>query len=340
MNLAQADQTVTPGEGARSARDPADGIWMCRTERAAGNESPAGPLDQPLTVGEKFVLTCEGATVELDPSKLSLQLPTEEKYSLRLLRIQSLNENKGVFTATSYRVGEGPLKGVVLGDGVKSVELQGIELQLRSSIDPSTNPEGKPFAPPDPLAFLWPIWLWVALGGLVLAVGLVCFMIFRRRGQRQALLAELARHGTALSPYHQFNKDLRHLAREFPVRKPEDWTPKVASQYMEELNRHFRWYLSREFTVPAFQWSDSLILKEVRKRSGQMARASRRGLLKDLRLTLQELSKGMSATEKLSVLDGQQLVDLCRKVADDLERELGASGPGRDRARGALGRRQ
>ncbi|MCM2281494.1 MAG: hypothetical protein NDI61_06570 [Bdellovibrionaceae bacterium] len=293
----------------------ADGIWMCQAQKADSQEMPVGPLEQPLTVGEKFILTCEGATVPLDSQKLTLRLPQAEKYSVRLLRVHSLNENKGVFTATSYRVGEGQVRDVVLTDGIKSVELRNIDLKLQSSIDPATNPEGKPFAPPVPLAITWPIWLWATIGGVLFLLTSICFMIIRRRTQRKALMAELERHGTALTPYHQFNKDLRQLAREFPMLKPTDWTHSIASRYIDELNRHFRWYLSRQFTVPAFQWSDQLILREIKKRH----RAIPKSIRQELRLALRELNKGMGARETLSALDGQQLVELCRKVADDVE---------------------
>ncbi len=299
----------------QTADQAADGVWVCRTEAISEDGRAAGPLEKPLTVGEKFLLTCEGATVPLDAGKVTLRLPREEKYSLRLLRVQSLDENRGVFTATSYRVGEGPIKGVALTDGTRSIELQGVALRLESSIDAQENPEGKPYSPPDPVKILWPLWLWLAVVAVCLALGAVAFFLVRRRSQRRTLLAELQRHGTALSPYHQFNKDLRLLAREFPMNKPADWTSEVAARYVEELNRHFRWYLAREFTVPAFQWGDKLILNEVKKRDGRLHRS----VHKDLRLALEELNRGIKARERLSALDGQQLVELCRKVADDVD---------------------
>lgn len=320
-NAAPVDDT-----NSSTTESTASGIWICKVEALSEAGMPTGPLAQPLTVGEKFGLTCEGATVPLDVNKMTLQLPKQEKYSLRLLKVQSLDENKGVFTATSYRVGEGPVTGAILSDGARSVELSGIEFNLVTSIDPQVNPESKPYAPMEPLTILWPLWLWATVAGVGLLVCAVLVSVFRRRSQRKALLAELTRHGTALTPYHQFNKDLRLLAREFPVHKPTDWTSEVAGRFAQELNRHFRWYLAREFTVPAFQWSDTLILKEIKKHDKQLHREIRQ----ELRLALDELSKGINVRDKLSAVDGQQLVEICRKLADNVDRvRRAAKTPGR-----------
>lgn len=306
---------------AQPGADGAEAVWNCRAQVAGPDEAPGEVLREPLTVGQKFVLSCEGAplSLNLDKAALRLALPKEEKYKLKLLRVQELREDGATLTVTSYRVGKNELKNAVLTDGSRKVALSGPGFELQSVVNPQENPEGKLIPPPAPLNVNWPVWLW---GGLtaVLLTGLVVAVVRGRRSlQRKRWLAELARHGTALTPYHQFNKDLRALGRQASTFRPETWNAQAAGSYIDELNRAFRWYLAREFTVPAHEWSPSAIAAEIRKRDhGVHKRVGR-----DLNVALRELNKAMAAKEKLSYVDSQQILEICRKVADEVRRGRG-----------------
>ena len=66
------------------------------------------------------------------------------------------------------------------------------------------------------------------------------------------LTQELARHNTPLGAYPQFCKDLRALDRKYFTLASGRGNP---SQFIGELNQHFRMYLVREFLLPAHEWS-------------------------------------------------------------------------------------
>lgn len=312
-----AAQQLSPSAAQPSTPMKVDVRWVCNVQKAGVDEAPSGPLPGPMTVGEKFVVTCEGDTASLQKEKLILQLPKNEMFTLRLLRVQELTDNRCVLTVTSYKVGASTLKEVALSDGTRAIGLDGIRFELSSVVNPQENPEGKMFAPASPVALAWPMWIWLVCGAVLALLALWGLAAFRIRSQRRELLDELARHGTALTPYNQFNKDVRALGRQFPLAQTKAWTPEMATQFIEEVNRCFRWYLAREFIVPAFRWSPDAIIRELRRKHERLYQR----IEAELRLALSELSKGLAAREKISALDGQQILDLCRKVADDVQRE-------------------
>ena len=289
-----------------------DANWSCTANVPGVAGVASGPLEKPITVGEKFVLVCEGDSANLKEDQLRLELPKEQKYALKILGTQSIEANKGIFTVTSYRVGQDPLSGVVLTDGTLRVALNNITFAVQSVIDPQENPENKPYAPPTPLGLAWPSWLWISIALILAAVALAIVSSLQKAAQRRRLRHELTIHGSALSPYQQLNKEFRSISRTYPLSAKSGWTPEIADKFIVELEKSFRWFLTREFIIPAHEWRVTPIAKAIRKKD----RALSRQIDKDLRLALRELVKGRAASAKLTVLDAQQLVDLCRRVAD------------------------
>jgi hypothetical protein len=288
-----------------------DANWNCTAQKPGPAGVASGPLEQPLTVGEKFVLVCEGDSVNLKKDTLQLELPKSDPFALRILTTQSLDATKGVFTVTSYRAGESEIQGVVLTDGTLRVALNGVRFQVSSVLNPQENPEMKAFAPWEPLAMSWPQWLWLSIAVVVALIAMMIAGTLQKAAQRRRLLQELSRHGSALTPYQQLNKEFRQLARTYP---PSQWSAENAAKFIAELDRAFRWYLAREFVIPAHEWRAKAVAKEIRKKE----RALSKHIDRDLRIAFRELANARPASGKLSTIDAQQIVDLCRKVADQV----------------------
>lgn len=295
-----------------------DAKWSCQALRLDENAQAQGALSEALTVGQKFVLQCEGSPVALAKEKLRLSLPKDNPYALRILQTQSLTETSASFVATSWVVGPSRVRDVVLTDGEKRIELSGFSFEVKSVITPENNPEGKPYPPAGPLSIHLPLFIWVVLSLAVLLAAFLTIKAVRRSMQRKRLLKELGRHGTALSPFNQFAKDLRGLARKFPHAGSgaKAWSLEDSKQYLSDLNSYFRWFLARELLIPTLEFSDSRILKEFKKRYPAIFKA----VAKDLRLALGELEKALKTKEAVAGEDAQQITELCRKLAERVVR--------------------
>ncbi len=300
-------------QGGTPPDEPAvDARWTCSLNQASLDEKPIAPLNKPLTVGEKFILTCEGESVTLVEETLGLSVHKEDQYTVKILRIQQLSENKAVFTATTYKVGENDLQRAIITDGSRKVALDGIKFSVSSVIDPKENPEGKMYAPATPVALAWPLWIWITLAVIGFIVLAWVLRILQLSARRRRFLAELNSHGTHLTPYNQFNKDMRELNRHYPIAKPKDWNETVAGPFIDKLNDCFQWYLAREFAYPTMNRSPRAVLGDLKTKD----KRAHKLVAVDLRMALRELRKGLAAREKITALDAQQLMEICRKVVD------------------------
>ncbi len=299
-------------------------FWDCQVQ-GLDDKSQAVPLGSaPLTVGQKFFLHCEGASVLLEQEKVSLQMDKKEQYVLRLLETKDLNDHGASFIATSYLVGKNQPQSLFLTDGKSRVALHGLRYELRSVIDQKENPQRQPYGPIAPFALAWPMWFWFSLIFILLFIGTILFFRLRKRAQRKKLLQELARHGTAVSPYNQFNKDLRRLARQFPMKTEQKWETQTVANYLTEINQSFRWYLARELVVPALQWGPRQILRDIRRMDKHLYKNVRR----DLPIALNELRQALQSKDKATQEDCLQLTELCRKVVETIFRARSQSPKG------------
>lgn len=313
MQLAQA-QTPQQEPQQSPQSNAVDANWNC----TAHNPGPAGvavsELDRALTVGEPFVLVCEGDSVTLKADKLQIDLPKEQKYALKILKTQSVEGTKGIFTVTSYQVGDGEITGAVLTDGTLRVALNGISFKVDSVINKEENPEGKPYDPLEPLAIAWPTWIWIVLSIVLALIALFVLGILQASAQKRRLKQELARHGLALTPYQQLNKEFRQISRQYPLGNPAGWPIEQATSFLQDLDRSMRWFLAREFEVPAHEWRSPRTLKAIKKKNKKLPRS----IFENLRSTLRELDRASAAVGRLTTVDAAQLVDLCRKSADEI----------------------
>ena len=279
--------------------------WTCKPSKLDDKGNPAGDLIDQITVGAKFHLACEGPSVALKADQLALELPKAAKYQLRILKTIAISDTRGEFIATTWTTGQIKFKDPILTDGTHRVGLGSFDLNVASVIVPEKNPESKPIGPFGPIYLGWPIWIWFALGLVAAIIVGVLLESGRRVVKSRRFYRMLEKNKIALSPYNQFNKDLRKLHRQVSAGTlPEGFFP--------ELNEVFRWYLTRELSIDALKASSSTILRALKKSEFELYRR----LNHDLALALAELEKANYSRSRPTLDDAYQLIELCRKVAD------------------------
>jgi hypothetical protein len=281
-------------------------VWSCQ---AAGTE-------QPLTVGQEFSLSCSGESVPwiTDPKlgELKLDPPKDNPYALHLLKVNQLSEHDGQFTVTTYMTAEkGTVvaKGFVLTDGQHRVTLSPLELQVKSVITPEKNPERKPYGGIEPMKMVYPLWLWLAFAFLFVGLLSLFIQFFMKRRSHKQFLEELKKKSTALTPYNQFNKELRQLSRQLLSTSDSPW--------LATLRESFFMYLSREYRIPVLKWSERDVIASIEKTSV----AEFQHFEKELRLAFRELEKASRSVNKLTLQDAFQLMELCREGVEKINKE-------------------
>lgn len=280
--------------------------WQCRAD-----------APEKLTVGDIFKLSCRGDANQLVQDKLSLRRPKEVPYALKILKVDSLTENSVELTATTYVAGEEATQvtGYGITDGTNVIEFETFSLTTSTVINQQENPEGKPFPALGPMSASYPIWIWITAAVVIsIIVGFVMRVYLLAR-QRKQFLRELAERSTALAPYHQFQKDLRQITRDLPVSHVDRWNAELAEKMIDRLDLAFRWFLSREFKVPALRWSPALVHREIKKIDRKLYRQAEQPLT----IADRELRRAKKSSGKTNIHDFQQLLEIVRKSADVIQ---------------------
>ena len=306
---------------------PTNAQWTCKTSAMDETGTPAGDLGE-ITVGDKFLLTCEGPPATLKREALSLETSKEARFALRILETKALSDSRGEFIATSWVANEFTLENPVLTDGQMRVGLGDIKLKVATVIKPEQNPEGKPFPPWAPASLPLPMWVWAAAFVFVLAIAAAAAFKLMRRARRQRFLRRLESNRPALTPYNQFNKDLRRLVRGLPL-SGSGLEPQKVRGFLEELSEALRWFLARELLVDTLKNQKAgEILRSLRTQDRELYDH----LKKDMHLTLTEIDKAIGAAGggkgAPPLEDLHQIAELGRKLTDKVQRgktERGAS---------------
>jgi hypothetical protein len=280
--------------------------WKCRVE--------GKPSDEQWTVGETFVLNCEGPTVEFASTELTFQEKDKTGYELRILEVEKQTENHLILQATSYVPQAHQFKDLQIQDQGHSVaRVEPFQLPVKSVI---TNPNQKPYGPAGAVTLSYPTWLTLVLVAALLGSFIYWIFWFRRRRQMRGVIEELKQHNTALGAFNQFNKDLRVLGRKHIFGDDKHWSEQAKQRYIENLDEIFRLYLLREFYVPALDWSSGPTLRSIAKQD--KAFYPRYGA--ELSKCLKELDRAKEDVQKLQAHDCQQLTQMTKKVTQAIWR--------------------
>ena len=301
----------------------ADIHWQCQLNHLGVEKDQAAAVladTEQLTVGEQFVLTCQGPDAAgIDPAGSTLELPKDQQYALKVLKNLGMDSHKAIFVATSYLVNPKghQFPNIFLTDGKVRIALDGITFKVKSVITKENNPKNEPFPPWGPFGFAYPVWIWMGVAVLLVffsSFGIEKFFQIRRR---KKFLKLLASNPPVLSAYHQFSKDLRHLGRE--NLRPVSFDSLVAKKFVDELGAIFRWYLSRTLLFSCFDLSATQLLKQTRLRYPDLFKKVNHSLS----LALIEVERLQNRPSQIKLEDAAQLLEMVRHAAEDLQKNAG-----------------
>lgn len=291
--------------------------WSCQFQPFDTN--PSFPLDQ-WEVGRKYLLHCEGEFVEGLKAPVFLKWPDEKwKYSLKVLDLRSFDNNNVWLEVTAYKPGKFSVENIVITDGTNEIPVSLLEWNVASVLaskqqEMAQNPEEQKLKYVGPFELALPLWYWVAWGLLAfLIIGLFVHKV-RKYLERKRLIERLSRQTTALTPYNQFNKEIREHMRKYQGARRGEETKEFYNHYLENLDETFRMFLVRELLVPAMDWSSSAVLREIKLRHKNIYKYTG----PQIRRLLTEFDRAKRDRENATFEDCEQLREMSRRVADQL----------------------
>lgn len=270
------------------------------------------PPDKPITVGDPFVLICDGEIGE-SPLKANTQFifeVDESKYILHVLGVKESSQKNVKLLVTSYKPGDYKNQSLKLSDGVTTVITQGVSWKVNSILNPNEK-DPKPFMSEGPFLIHYPLWFWLALSVVVaFFIGVFGFFLYRR-SQQKRLKAELESFTTMLTPFGQFSRDMRAIARRMDHLQLD---ATEVSALVQKLNDDFRYYLIRELKIPAHKYSDAQILRAIKADHRNLYDSNR----SDIRRVLSEFHKANQDKQNIRSKDCEDLFFLSRTVAEKI----------------------
>lgn len=298
----------------------ADIRWLCQLNHPGATQDQIGtPIleNESLTVGETFLLSCQGPeSVQFDAKAGSLELPKEQQYALRVLKNLGMDGHKANFVATSYLVNPNghQFQNIFLSDGKVRIALDGIGFKVKSVITKENNPKNEPYPPWGPFGFAYPNWIWMGLSFVIILIASVLIEKLMQKLKRKKFFKILASQPPTLSAYHQFSKELRQLSRE--SLRPQNFGNENAKKFIDELKTSFRWYLSRKLQFSCFDQSSQSLMKELKEKNRPLYSKVQHSLS----LALIEIERWQQRPDKIKIEDASQLIDMVRNSAEELGR--------------------
>jgi hypothetical protein len=239
---------------------------QCKTEIP----SLPGLPDNELTVGREFLLICEGEIPKgLQQERISFVLTPEQKYNLKILGFELRSFSEADFKVTSYSAGAVRFDDLQVTDGTTTFSLGPVQWNVVSVLPKQQPGEEKtklePFGPIGPANLSIPALYWAIFAAIVGLFVLVFFARIYRAVQRRNMIQRLKEHDSALSPLGQFHQSFRKLQRVNPVFFGGVTDHNQIVDCLKTTNEMYRLFLTRRFQVPAMEWSDRLVLKDLKR---------------------------------------------------------------------------
>ncbi len=275
--------------------------WNCTLEKIADGKDMTD-----LYVGDKFLATCVGSEVALSKDTLNV-VNADKKDSFAkefaVLEVKNLTPQNIQMVVASYKSGKFASGKLILTDGKNDILLDGLNYEIKTVLQPGAQPT--PFGPFGAFTLSISWFYWVLLAALIAGIAYRAYNEFKKWQTRKRLFEELKNYKTARTPYDELHFDLRKLERSFELQKIK------IQEYVSSLERSYRLYLIRELEVPALDWSDTEIVKEVRRRHKQIYKLIRKDLI-DYFAEMRKVKKDLK-TE-----DASYLVKNCQKISDKI----------------------
>lgn len=269
-----------------------------------------------VTVGQVMTLACDGEGVTLDPATTRLVAVSQPEHTVKLIKAE-IENTKAQIQFVSYRVGEHKDVSLVLTDDKNFLEANPVSWTVKSVIDPQ-NPEAmKPFDSYGPWRISWPIWYFVVLAILIVAIGFSLYRSVQIYLKNKKLKADVEEYRRKHIPFDQLQKDLRAQQRSIS-RATAETAQEQLKKWLMDLQRSSLLYIKMEFATETEGLSPRKIVRKLRKKYPKASEAR----LNDLFLYLTELQNMSSKT--LSPDDLDQALNWAQKTSDHVsEYEFG-----------------
>lgn len=283
-----------------------------------------GLKENELTVGREFLLVCEGEfPKDLVQEKLHFILKPEEKYILKLKSFEFRSPTTADLKVTSYTAGQFQFPQLQLTDDKTTLELGSIGFTVQTVMEkpqPSQTGEApkkpEPYGPIGPATIGIPQNYWIALAVILAVLTSWLGSKIYRVVQRRRLLEDLKKHDSALSPISEFYANLRKLQRYNTVFFGGEGTPEDISTGVIELQRMLRLYLTRQYRMPALEWSPRLVVQDLKKYHPRVH--AEEGV--ETQKLLNEFVKAQQAKNKVKTSDVLNLSKRTRLLIEGMEK--------------------
>lgn len=280
-----------------------------------------GLTSQELTVGREFLLVCDGEfpkTLKQDQLRFVLQ-PTE-KYQIHLLGFEFRSPTQADLKVTTYKAGQFQFQDLQITDGTETLGLGAVQYVVQSVLPQPEQgqppPKQEPYGPIGPASIGTPLLYWAILVGIiVLFLGAIFGRIYRVV-QRKNMIARLKEHDAAMSPISQFHQSMRKLQRANTVFFGGAASADDIKSCVKETEQMLRLFLTRQFQLPAFEWSQRLILKDLKRHHPKVFSEFGQVLAK----LMKEYSRAREDQENLTTQDALNIANSTRKMIEGMEK--------------------
>lgn len=267
-----------------------------------------------MTVGQPFVITCEGGT-PVDTKEEILVFPDHEKtrFDVVALDKQFRNENQIFIKATSWATGNKSLADYTLVVGDQIIEIKGPKFQVTSVLESGTEMNMPPGASVEPFPTM------AKAGVVVLLVFAFAAVVYWFRSNKKYDRALIKLHSlkTGLSPYHELHKQLRLLDQS--ISKNETPSSKDLVLWVDQLQNSVTNYLCLSVEEPLFLYNSkrkrSIVRKYFRKKkmSDEVFKAYI-SMMKEIK----SLDQDVHEKSNISKTDILGTMDMAREFADQV----------------------
>ncbi len=268
----------------------------------------------PMTVGETYILDCEGEFGESEKPSVQIDIGEGEysRYFLYPLKTLSLTPQKLSLEVTFYQVAElPPGTPITLTVNDQKYISKNLTWKVDSVLGDLKEVVGEPPKPfplcgPIEIGFPW-MFLFYTIALFLVVVGFVSFVVFRVNRRRRHF-AEAKEFKTARSSYDEFYYQVRKLEKRNSVDDID------VQKFVEEIEVCFRRFLATEFEFPAHVWSQAKVLARLKSRErkifNQLSDSLKRSFREFRALKVKNISRE----------DCSDLSELCKDVVARIEK--------------------
>lgn len=283
-----------------------------------------GLKDNELTVGREFLLVCDGEfPKDLQQEKLQFALKPEQKFHIHLLGFEFRSPMQADIKVTTYKAGEMQIDDLQLTDGAQTLSLGPVQFGVASVLPPPQPSQPgeqpvkqEPFGPIGPASIGVPMLYWGLVAAVLGLVALIAISRIYRIVQRRNMLERLREHDSSLTPLSEFHQNYRRLQRANPVFFGKEASKAEIDEVLVETHKMFKLFLTRQFRIPALEWSERLVMKDLKKYHRDVYVEAGEGLDH----LFHEYQHAFKDRQNLTTTDVLNLATHCRTLVEKMER--------------------